>query len=281
MRIQLYSLALLSLIVLLLSGCAVAAAPQGAEQTLPEFVIQASEYAYDSPDQVEAGLTLVALENQGELAHHAQLARLPEGMALDGWLGLMGENPPAAIQAVTYVGGPGLLDPGLRQEVVIDLTPGSYVVVSFVFDAEGMPYLAKGMVKPFEVVAPSVAVNSRSVESNGKVELLDYSFILPVEISAGPQTWQVVNEAQEVHEVMVMKLNDGVSVLDALAYLHAPDGAQPYVNIGGFQAITPGESGWLQLDLEPGHYVAICYVPGAETGDPHFAMGMVQSFTVK
>lgn len=280
MRNQVHLLALLLVVALFLSGCAVAASP-APDQPLPELLIQASEYAYDVPDRIEAGLTTVALENEGELAHHAQLARLPEGMTLEAWLGLMQENPPAAIQAVTYVGGPGLLDPGLRQEVVLDLLPGTHLVISFVFDAEGVPYLAKGMVKLFEVVAPSTAAKIQPMESNGTVELLDFSFILPAEIGAGPQVWEVVNEAQEIHEIMVLKLADGKNLHDVMAFLQTPDGEAPYVNLGGFQAITPGESGWLKLDLEPGEYVVTCYVPGAETGDPHFAMGMIQSFTVK
>ena len=34
------------------------------------------------------------------------------------------------------------------------------------------------------------------------------------------------------------------------------------------------------LDLAPGTYIAVCFVPDEETGVPHALMGMVQVFTV-
>ncbi len=196
---------------------------------------------------------------------------------------LFQENPPAALQALTFVGGPGLLDPGRRQDVVIDLLPGTYLALSFVLDEAGVPYMAKGMAKPFTVVATATAsaVATQSPQADGVAKLLDFAFVLPTAIAAGEQVWQVVNEGQEPHEIMVIQLADGKSVNDALAFLHAPDGESPYVNVGGFQAITPGQTGWLKLALAPGNYVAICYVPGSATGELHFAMGMVQQFTVK
>jgi len=36
----------------------------------------------------------------------------------------------------------------------------------------------------------------------------------------------------------------------------------------------------LALDLAPGTYIALCFVPEEETGAPHALMGMVQVFTV-
>ncbi|MCL4858082.1 MAG: hypothetical protein KJZ93_01695 [Caldilineaceae bacterium] len=281
MRIHFNLLSLVVLAAILIAGCAVAASPAASPAAPAEMVITATEYAYTAPDQVEAGLVTVTLENEGELAHHAQLVRLPAGMPPDELMALFQTDTPAALQAMTFVGGPGLLDPGLRQSVQLDLAPGGYLVLSFVFDPEGVPYLAKGMVKPFEVIAAQPAKASQPVEDNGEVRLLDFSFILPDEINAGKQVWQVINEGQELHEIMVVKLADGVSVTDAIHFLHKPDGSAPYANIGGFQAIGGDQTGWLELDLAPGEYVALCYVPGAETGDPHFAMGMVRPFSVK
>jgi uncharacterized cupredoxin-like copper-binding protein len=143
--------------------------------------------------------------------------------------------------------------------------------------------MARGMAMPFTVVAATntADVTTPPVEAHGTAQLLDFSFVLPAAIAAGEQVWQVVNEGQEPHEIMVMQLADGKSVSDALAFLHAPTGTPPYASIGGFQAITPGQTGWLKLDLAPGNYVAICYIPGAATGELHFDMGMVQAFTVE
>jgi hypothetical protein len=63
--------------------------------------------------------------------------------------------------------------------------------------------------------------------------------------------------------------------------MHSPNGAPPFANVGGFQAITPGETGWLNLDLTPGEYVALCYVPDPASGHAHLELGMVMPFRVK
>lgn len=272
------------LAILLVSGCVVQASPTGeAPQSLPSVTFTAADYAYEGPDQIDAGLTNVTLVNEGQTAHHLQLARLPEGQTAEDIFALFQENPPAAIQALTFVGGPGLLDPGLRQEVVINLLPGAYLALSFVLDETGLPYLARGMAKPFAVVASATnsVVTASPVATDDVAQLLDFSFVLPTAISAGEQLWQVVNKGHEPHEIMVMQLAADKTVRDALAFLHAPAGTAPFTNIGGFQALTPGQTGWLKLDLAPGNYVAICYIPGSATGQLHFDMGMVQPFTVQ
>jgi hypothetical protein len=106
------------------------------------------------------------------------------------------------------------------------------------------------------------------------VKLLDFSFVLPVEVKAGVQTWQVINEGPQPHELLIMKLAEGKSVDDVWAYVESPQGAPP-------QAINSGASGWLHLDLEPGNYVAYCFVPDPASGHAHAELGMVMPFTVK
>jgi hypothetical protein len=44
--------------------------------------------------------------------------------------------------------------------------------------------------------------------------------------------------------------------------------------------MNPGYTNWALPDLEPGEYVAICFVPDPESGLPHFALGMLMPFTV-
>ena len=44
--------------------------------------------------------------------------------------------------------------------------------------------------------------------------------------------------------------------------------------------MSPGNTVWAVLDLEPGDYIAICFVPDAESGAPHAMLGMIAPFTV-
>lgn len=40
-------------------------------------------------------------------------------------------------------------------------------------------------------------------------------------------------------------------------------------------------SGFTTLDLEPGNYMFVCFVPDAADGTPHAAKGMIKAFTVQ
>ncbi len=68
---------------------------------------------------------------------------------------------------------------------------------------------------------------------------------------------------------------------DVMAWAEHMHGAPPYTNAGGMQAIMPGTAAWLDLDLTPGQYVALCHVPDVASGKPHEMLGMVMPFTVQ
>jgi hypothetical protein len=138
------------------------------------------------------------------------------------------------------------------------------------------------MVRPIKVVAADKAeATVAQPKADGIVKLLDFSYVLPAEIKAGQQIWQVINEGQQPHEIMIIKLAQGKSMDDIQAFMQAPQGAPPFSQLGGFQAIDPGASGWLNLDLTPGEYVAICHIPDPATGHAHSELGMVMPFSVK
>jgi uncharacterized cupredoxin-like copper-binding protein len=144
-----------------------------------------------------------------------------------------------------------------------------------------MPHLAKGMMAPMEVVQGSQPADIPEIKADATIKLLDFSFALPAEVKAGKQVWKVVNEGKQVHEIAIIRLGEGKTMEDIAAFMEAPHGTPPFADAGGFQAIDPGDMGWLTLDLQPGNYVALCYVPDPSTGHAHMEMGMVMPFTVK
>lgn len=91
---------------------------------IPEFTIKAVDYAFEAPTQITAGVVILTMVNEGQELHHGQLARLNEGLTLEQFQAALQQGPEAAMPMITFVGGPGLLDPGLSQQVTLDLTPG-------------------------------------------------------------------------------------------------------------------------------------------------------------
>ncbi|MBA3260206.1 MAG: hypothetical protein H0T68_12175 [Gemmatimonadales bacterium] len=41
-----------------------------------------------------------------------------------------------------------------------------------------------------------------------------------------------------------------------------------------------GGVNWIEVDLEPGKYALICFLPDAKDGKPHFTHGMMQEIEV-
>jgi hypothetical protein len=61
-----------------------------------------------------------------------------------------------------------------------------------------------------------------------------------------------------------------------------PPGPPPFEWAGGYQVIMPGATGWATLDLTPGEYALVCFIPSpANQGKRHFALGMFRPFSVK
>jgi hypothetical protein len=59
------------------------------------------------------------------------------------------------------------------------------------------------------------------------------------------------------------------------------EGPPPGMPLGGVSPIAKGRSNTFTLDLTPGTYGMICFVPDAKDGKPHSVHGMTTQFEVK
>jgi hypothetical protein len=56
----------------------------------------------------------------------------------------------------------------------------------------------------------------------------------------------------------------------------------PVCNARGIQAMDPGLTRWMLLDLEPGEFLAVCMFPSLSKDQaPHAALDMLQGFNVR
>lgn len=283
MKNRLKTWALTGLLALALYGCQpitnTGAGMGGAAMAaMPELMIHAHDYTYDLPKQVTAGIVRMTLTSDGKEPHHAQLARLNDGVTQEQFLAALQAGEEAMFPLVSFTGGPAPIDAGGSQTVLMALAAGNYVVLCFVPSADGLPHVAKGMIGFFAVVAGENTTAAPTTDAT--VELLDFSYKLPVDIKAGKQLWAVVNRGTQLHEINLMKLAEGKTLDDVMAWAKDPTAAPPFMNVGGFQGINPGETGWMELDLAAGDYIAICHIPDPATGKPHEELGMMLPFTV-
>ncbi|HVX41781.1 MAG TPA: hypothetical protein VHB25_19630 [Gemmatimonadaceae bacterium] len=243
-------------------------------------VVHAKDFAFDAPDTVTAGWTQIHLVNDGPSLHHMQLVRLDSGKTVQDLEAAL-KNPGPPPRWAVFVGGPNAPDPGKTSNATINLETGNYAIICLVDIPDHVPHFAKGMIRPLTVVAskgPGLAEPTPDVT----VTLSDYKFDVQGALSAGTHTVKVQNAGPQPHEVEVMRLAPGKTLKDLGAWMDKPNGPPPGEGLGGIDAIVPGVApAYVSLDLTPGHYAFLCFIPDAKDGKPHLEHGMVKEFDVK
>jgi hypothetical protein len=142
-----------------------------------------------------------------------------------------------------------------------------------------VPHFAKGMMKEMTVTAaPAVAATPPTADVS--LTLNDYSFTFSSPLTAGHHVIKVDNVAAQPHEVFLIKLAPGKTPDDLAKWSATYKGDPPGMPMGGTPALVKGITHWVPVDLTPGNYVAICFVPDVKDGKPHVAHGMILPFTI-
>ena len=270
----------------------------------PTIAFSAKDYEFVGlPESVESGFTRLSMTvDMG--GHHAMFVKLNDGVTADQFdAALQSPDLGPLLGISTSLGGPGSIDMGETATVVIDLTPGQYMVICLIPDEEtGMSHAAMGMVWPLEVKEGSSAAAEPTYQ--GEIDLADFHFDgLPADLPAGDHVWKVSNVGEQLHELVVYKQAPGVpfSVVEGI-FLAPPAaspeassdtaseatpagspeaaGPPPFTGVTGVAPMNPGQVNYVETTLEAGDYFAICFIPDPATGAPHFALGMLMPFTV-
>jgi hypothetical protein len=129
-------------------------------------------------------------------------------------------------------------------------------------------------------VTPSAAAPAALPEADLDLTLVDYAFSFAETPTSSDHTIRVTNGASQDHEIAIFRLLPGMTMDDVGAWAATYDGPPPFEPVGGVPAISPGQSMNFEVDLTPGQYVALCFVPDATDGAVHIEHGMVLPFTI-
>ena len=265
----------------LYAGLPSAQAKSAATVAPPVIDIMASDYSFDAPDTIPSGLVTIRLMNHGQEPHHAQLLRLNDGVSFGEFGAALQSEGESALRLTTLTGGPGALSPSKSTEVTLNLTPGQYALACFISSSDGVPHLAKGMLKPLTVTAADAEPETAAPQSAGTLNMRDFSFDIPDVLPAGTATFTVANAGPQPHELNILKLAPGASLADLQAWQPDQGTPPPFEAVGGMNGMSQGEAHYMTVDLQPGTYVAICNIPDPGSGVPHSRLGMVRQFSVQ
>jgi uncharacterized cupredoxin-like copper-binding protein len=253
-------------------------ASEHAGHAMPTVVtVVATDFKFDAPTEIPAGLTRFVLKGAGREIHHATIARLADGKtAADLEAAFKTPGPPPSW--ATFIGGPNVPNPGEEANATVDLTPGNYALICFVDTPDKVPHFAKGMVHGFTVTG--TGTNAMAPEADVNLALNDYVFNFDKPLTAGRHTIKVTNPAAQPHEIQLIQLAPGKTLADMQKWIGKMDGPPPGKAVGGIAGMKPGTTNYFDVELTPGEYVAICFVPDHTDGKPHYEHGMARQFTV-
>ena len=251
-----------------------------ASSTTPNVVtVRAVDFAYEAPAQIPAGLTTFRLANDGETFHHLQILRLDSARTLADLRKALAKPGPLPRWAVE-VGGPNAPDPKAEANATLDMQPGRYALVCLVDLPDGVPHMAKGMMREL-TVTPAVGGMAAAPSPDVVMTLRDYDFELSKPLAAGRQTIAVRTAASsQPHEVELIRIAPGKTAEQVLAWMRKSEGPPPGQGLGGVAGMAAGSTNYFTVDLTPGTYLLICFIPDAKDGKPHFLHGMTKTVTV-
>jgi plastocyanin len=242
-------------------------------------VVTAKDYSFESPTRVPAGVITMRLVNRGKELHQAQIVRLDEGKTVADLEKAMKQHGPLP-SWIKFVGGPNGIAPGDETNGQTSLSPGKHVVICLIPSADGVPHLMKGMIQPLEVTAAPGATTAGYTEATDTIRLVDYNFQSNRELTPGRRTILVENAGPQPHEFVLVKLAPGKSLKDFATWAETMKGPPPAVPLGGVGVVEKGGRGQFTVDLTPGEYGYICFVPDAKDGKLHLVHGMMKQVKV-
>lgn len=247
----------------------------------PVITIIARDFAYEAPDTIAGGLVTLRLVNEGPSLHHVELVRFDDGKSYADFTAALqamkpGAPPPSWIHDV---GGPNSPAPGGEQRLTQELQPGAYAIVCFVDHPDHVPHVAKGMVRSLTVV-PASGPAPAAPTTDATITMTDYDWAITPALTAGAHTIKLLNTASQPHEMFIARLDSGKTEAELLQWAESYKGRPPATPMGGVSGMPPGATAYLPVDLPPGEYVLLCFLPDVRDGKPHLAHGMVKTITI-
>ena len=285
------------------AGSPTAAASLLSSLGFPEIVITTDGTDFDAPTDVVAGRYRVVVVNTSDTrSADIELSKAPEDMTFDDVMAAFAEADPESETPPDIFFSPGFLHggasagPGEEGDVIVDLTAGTwgFNLFSEGGEDEDVVNLPKEVTVSGEM--PAVEDPAHDVE----VGMIELEFVMPDTVPAGPSVWKVMNGGEFPHFIAIESYPEPVTAEQIEATLPlafgmpatpaavSPDASPVALLDGdlftyhtGSLVLSSGNTNWIEVDLEPGQYVAFCFISGPGDVPPHALMGMFKIFTVE
>jgi hypothetical protein len=201
------------------------------------------------------------------------------------------------------LGGVSYIGAGQSTEAVVNLPPGIVMAMCYVPNHDGTAHALLGMstmltvapdpagtpgsASPTTASPPAATSPTSPGDIQGTIELAADGYHIPSSLPAGwyrVRNTDVGTPGRGLHELSILRLGRHASTAEADALVRdLARNATPQIPLealGGMGAISPGFDGYLYLDLRPGEYVAVDFMPDPNDARPHLLDGYFKTFSV-
>ncbi len=255
----------------------------------PDLVVNTDGKTNDLPATLAAGRYHVVLHNTNATnGVGIDFYMPPAGTSADDAIAIYNESvssevPPDLFYKLTIPGGV-IAPPNSTAEGIIDLNPGDWFAGIQIENDDGP---STGVAQALSVTGtmPTLTDPTAAITAS----LSDLKIELSGPVSAGPQIWKVTNAGAMPHFISI-GMSDGSLTQENVqatfgTFIGTPTAADAtpidvttVTTVLDTGVLSPGQSMWIELDLQPGQYIAACFLSGPGDLPIHAAMGMFKIF---
>src|SRR5215217_4987829 len=253
---------------------------------LPALTLTLTDTGFEIDQQLASGRYQITVNNAGTLTEsHFALGRIPDDVTdadYEVFLEAQDDTENLSFEDIAFVGVPDWPAPGGSVSGVIDLAPGRYLLFDPFAGREPRTLMVEGDLGEPQEPAADLTVELREME----IDLPESAF------TSQPMRWKIANLGAMSHEVAVLPVSPDFTaeqfehVLSVM--LSLPEDATPspdlpefvYQPVSAIGILAPQHTSWLDVQLAPGRYLAVCMLPFG-TGYPHAVDGMYRVFDIE
>lgn len=258
-------------------------ASPGPDDALPLLELALTDTGFELAEPLAAGRHRVVVSNAGaSTISHFALGKIPDAVTdaeYEAWLASEeGDTEALSFDDIAFVGVPDWPQPGRPVSGVVDLAPGRYLLVDPISGREPRRLVVDGEPPAAPEPASDLTVTLREMT----IDLPDAA------LTTAPVRWKIENHGGMGHDVALVPVSPDFTEESFQTLLALPEEATPPAGTPGLDyqpaaaigILAKGHTSWLDVELTPGRYLAVCMLP-LGTGYPHAMDGMYRVLDIR
>jgi hypothetical protein len=244
------------------------------------------DYSVSVPSQIEGGAVELTLNNGGNRAPHAaQVIRLGSGHTLKEALPIIdGDKPVPIPDWINGYGGVGPVQPGHSGSATVRLDEGHYVIQD---DAENgarnPPYAEFDVRGTNDAELPETDATITAATTGSQDPAHEYEW-KSEGLEAGANEITFDSQGTEALHILVaapIRGNATIAQVGRELDSNAPPRSLAFPDATQTEVIDGGKREVATLELRPGRYAFICFLPDRDEPDePHYKTGLLKEVTI-